>query len=311
MNKDLLKGVRVLDLSQYIPGPYASLQMQKMGAEVIKIEPPGGDPMRYLGTERGQLSAAYQALNKGKQVIELDLKSAAGKQVFERLLADSDVLIEGFRPGVLARLGYTDSRLAQHNIRLVICHLSGYGQQTGAAQRAGHDLGYGARAGLYSRPDGSVPDIVFPPVADHSAALQALAMINAALFQCQRSGRGSVLDISIYGVVADWQYLSATKDLCRQVSGALACYNIYVCAQGGYITLAALEAKFWNAFCVAVNRPQWQSRHREQLPQAALIAELTALFKTRTQQQWQSDLDQVDCCFEVIPAFDEIAAYHA
>jgi len=302
-----LDGVKVLDLSQYIPGPYASLQMQRLGAEVTKVERPGGDPMRQLGAEPGQVSAAYLHLNQHKRTIELDLKSSGGANEFNVLLLQSDVLIDGFRPGVLSRLGYSDAQLQQLNPRLVICHLSGFGQHGDDARRAGHDLSYGARAGLYSRPDGNPGMPIFPPVADHSGAMQALTMICAALYQREKSGTAAVLDISIYHSLRDWQYLFASSSLTEQISGAQACYNIYACQDGLYVTLAALEAKFWQAFCIAVDRPDWVKRHGEPMPQKQLIDELSNLFQSRTQAQWQLELQAVDCCFEVIPAYAAIA----
>lgn len=306
MENSLLEGVRVLDLSQYIPGPYASKLMAEQGAEVLKVEAPGGDPMRQLGVLPGEVSPVYEALNHAKKIIELDLKSLSGRDKFNQLLKQTDVLIEGFRPGTLARLAYSGEALKGINPALIICHLSGFGQTGDDALRAGHDLGYCARAGLYSQVTEHKPAISFPPIADHAAALQALAMISAALYRREKTGQGATLDISICGTVSGWQYLFESSSLCRQLSGSLACYNIYQCSDGLYVSLAALEQKFWQAFCIAVEKTEWIARQPESLPQRSLIAELGELFSTRTQAQWQQALAQIDCCFEVIPDVESI-----
>lgn len=305
----LLSGVRVIDLCQYIPGPFASLKMVAMGAEVIKIEPPGGDPMRTLGAAPGAISALYTHLNRGKRVIEIDLKSAAGKQQLQALTESADVLLEGFRPGVLARLGFSYAALQEINPALIICSISGFGQTGERAQRAGHDLGYGAWAGLYTQAaKGDNPQPVFPPVADHAAALDALAKVSAALYQRTRSGVGCVLDISIAGTPGEWSYLHRSPELAAQLSGQTACYNIYQTADGRYISLAALEDKFWRAFCEAAGQPEWADRQHEELPQSGLIGELQALVASRTLAQWQALLDRVDCCFETVLSPEEILA---
>ncbi len=304
---DLLRGVRVLDLSQYIPGPYASLLMARQGADVVKIEAPSGDPMRFLGTGKGEISPLYTWLNQGKRVVTLNLKSDEGQKMLESLVERADVLLEGFRPGTLDRLGLGYPRLQQLNPQLVICSLSGYGQTGEYAQRAGHDLGYGARAGLYSQASvHGEPQLIYPPVADHAAALNALAMINGALYRRARSGRGCVLDISICGTLADWSYALADRGIAGQLSGDLASYRGYRSSDQQYLTLAALEPKFWQAFNQAVERPDWLARHTEEPPQRALTAELEALFGSRPLSHWQSLLGEVDCCFEVVPAVSAV-----
>jgi len=303
----MLSGIQVVDLSQYLPGPYATQLMQQQGAEIIKLEAPGGDPMRGQGEVQGGISPVYQALHQNKAVHTLDLKSSTGQQEFQSFLKHADVLLEGFRPGVLARLGFDDAVLHRLNPRLIICHISGFGQQSVDAQRAGHDLGYGARAGLYSRaPESRRAEPVFPPVADHAAGLRAFAMICAALYQREKSGQGQALDVSIVEALQDWQYVFASDALRQQVSGEQACYNIYHCADDRYVTLSALELKFWRVFCAAVERYDWIDRHAEALPQQRLIDELATLFASRTQAQWQADLSGVDCCFEIIPALEDL-----
>ncbi len=305
--KDLFKGVRVLDLSQYIPGPYASLQMAQMGAEVIKIEAPGGDPMRSFGWCEPNASPVYLHLNQGKKIVELDLKSVAGKHKLWQLIESANVLLEGFRPGRLDRLGFTYAKLRKLNPQLIVCRITGFGQAGKHAQRAGHDLGYGAHAGLYAHVSSEQPpQIVFPPAVDHAGALNALAMISAALYQQVKTNKGCELDVSLCQSIADWQYFPQAGSIHQLVNGDAAYYNFYRSKDHRYLSLAALEPKFWQAFCEAVGRVDWVPRHKERLPQTSLIAELEALFISRTLAEWQTLLDGIDCCFEPVVGFDEI-----
>jgi alpha-methylacyl-CoA racemase len=303
----LLNGVRVLDLCQYVPGPYASLKMLELGAEIIKIEPPGGDPFRKFGDDFDDFSPLYQHLNRGKKIVELDLKSETGRLQLSKLVGSANVLIEGFRPGTLGRLGFSFKALHAINPKLVICSLSGFGQNGENAHRAGHDLGYAACSGLYTQQAmNGKPRIVYPLVADHTAALKALNLVCAALYCLEKTGLGCVLDVSISGAVADWQYMFEHASLSRHFSGDLACYNIYQTSDGAYITLGALEPKFWKKFCIFVERPEWVSRQNEKLPQYNLIKELQALFMERALGEWKAKFRDVDCCFEAISTRDEV-----
>ena len=205
-----LAGTRVLDLSQYLPGPLATLALADFGADVLKIEPPAGDPMRKL-PPLGQdgISRIYKACNRNKTTLLLDLKSEAGKARFERLLKQADVLLESFRPDVMTRLGFPHARINAINPRLIHCALTGYGQNGPLASAAGHDLNYMALAGgLSASGNRESPAISFPPVADHAAGLNAAMAILAALLGRITSGCGGFLDISIAESVLPWQRLS-------------------------------------------------------------------------------------------------------
>lgn len=300
-----LQGTRILDLSQYIPGPYATRQLADLGAEVIKVEPPAGDPMRqFLYEELEGDSPLYRHLNRGKRVVTLNLKEAKDREIFEKLLADADVLMESFRPGVMARLGFDRERLQQLNPRLVHCALSGFGQNGPNRLRAGHDLTYCAFAGALSRESGE-PALPFPPMADHAGAMQAVSSILAALLGRSRSGEGCHLDISLAESLMSWNYIALAQPSSEKarmmLSGGAACYNVYRCADDRWIALAPLEEKFWLAFCRAVGREDWIGRQQEPLPQNRLIAELQQLFDTRPLAYWEELLEPADCCFEVIP----------
>ncbi|MCP4993166.1 MAG: CoA transferase [Gammaproteobacteria bacterium] len=301
-----LAGIRVLDLSQYIPGPFATYKLAELGAEVTKIEPPSGDPMRYFGipkeSRETSLSPVYQYLNQHKTIILLDLKEPENRTGFEKMLKQADVLLESYRPGVLSRLGFPSGKIAEINPGLIHCALSGWGQDGPRRHKPGHDLTYLAAAGgfnvnRYEQP----PRITFPPVADHSAALDASNQILAALFARERTGQGAYLDISIYQSALSWHYLNHLNDtdqIDALLSGEAACYNIYQTSDKQFIALAALEDKFWHAFCEAVERPDWIERVHEPLPQTDLTTELKILFSSYNLAKWQALLDGADCCFE-------------
>ena len=300
----MLDDVRVIDLSQYIPGPFATRQLADLGADVIKIEPPGGDPMRrFMHRECTAPSPVYQHLNRGKRICELDLKSSAGRAALARLIEGADVLLESFRPGALERLGFAREQLEQLNPRLIHCALSGYGQTGPYAQRAGHDINYCALSsqsivsGIADK-----PVIAYPPIADHASALQAAVSILAALHARQKQETGFYLDVSISESILAWQYLpmltGADERAAHLLNGGAACYNLYQCADGAFISLGAIETRFWENFCCALEQPGWIDRQFEPMPQQSLIAEVAGVFAQQSQAHWCTRLDPVECCFE-------------
>lgn len=309
MLHECLQGARVLDLSQYIPGPFASLMLADFGADVVKIEPPGGDPMRTFGPRDADgLSPFYKVLNRGKTVVRLNLKDAGDQAVFAGLVAGADVVLESFRPGVLGRLGFPRERLRRLNPGLVHCALSGFGQSGPYRDRAGHDLTYAAMAGIVAATGtAEEPVIPFPPVADHAGALHAVMAILGVLVRKERSGQGAYLDVSLFESALALGYLGLTlgrrgglgrgSDL---LNGGAAYYRVYRCADGRFAALAPIEPKFWQAFCTAVGRPEWIERQAEPLPQTDLIADVAALFATRPLRAWEDLLHPVNCCFEPV-----------
>ncbi|GAA0600992.1 CoA transferase [Caenispirillum bisanense] len=318
MIADCLAGVRVLDLSQYVPGPYATLLLSDLGAEVVKVEPPAGDPMRGLPPLAADgTSPVYAGLNRNKTVVRLDLKAAADRAVMEDLVRQADVLLESYRPGVLERLGFGPQALADLNPRLIHCALSGFGQTGPLRLRAGHDCTYMALAGALAvtGPE-EAPLAPFPPLADHASAMNAVIAILAALVRRGRSGQGARLDLSIYESALALQYQSlltlGIADNTRGrglLNGAAACYRTYRCADGRFMALGAIEPKFWRDFCVTVGREDWVARQDEPFPQTALIAEVAAVLATRDRDGWVALFEGVDCCFEPVLSPDEAAAH--
>ncbi len=305
-----LTGIRVLDLSQYLPGPFGAQILADLGAEVVKVEPPAGDPMRQVPPLDGDgLSAFYKLVNAGKTVVRIDLKDAAGKAAFLDLADRADALIESFRPGALARLGLGAEALRARNPRLVHCALSGYGQTGPDALKVGHDINYMAMAGgLANSGTAERPVGAHPPTADFASGMLAALSVLAALLRRERSGQGAAIDTSIAETVLAWQSLALTAagrggEAARgegRLSGGAACYQVYETADGRFVTLGALEAKFWANFCRALGREDWIARHGEALPQTELIAAVAEAIAARPLAAWQALLAGVDCCYQAV-----------
>jgi crotonobetainyl-CoA:carnitine CoA-transferase CaiB-like acyl-CoA transferase len=305
MNR-FLEGIVVLDFSQYIPGPYASLTLGDLGASVFKIEPPAGDPMRLLGPvdEDGE-SAFYKVLNAGKTILRVNLKDPANQADIGALIRQADVLIESFRPGVLERLGLGNRILRELNPRLIHCAISSFGQNGPDRDAPGHDLTYMAKSGALSvsgTPEN--PIMAIPPTSDYASGLQAVALILAALVR--KPATGSYIDISITDAVLAWQACSlsgalrGSSHLRRgdgEDSGGLACYRIYQCADGKFVAFAGQERKFWAVFCETVGRPDWIDRHSDPVPQVRLMREVEQLFLSRPSAYWEQLLGPKECCF--------------
>ncbi len=312
-----LAGVKVLDLSQYLPGPFATQILADLGADVVKVEPPAGDPMRrFIAVDPDGISPFYKQVNAGKSIIRLNLKTRTDKEVFERLVKGADILLESFRPGVMERLGFDSKRLKMLNPGLVHCALSGFGQTGPYRLRGGHDLSYMAlTGGLSATGTEKEPVIIFPPLADHAGAQQAVIMILAALLRRGISGKGSHIDVSLFETALSWQSIGfgmAGRDpqnIARAhglLTGGAAYYHIYRTSDDRFMAFAAIEEKFWLSFCQAVERPDWIERQREPLPQSALISELQSLFASRNFREWSELAADVDCCLEPVLEFGEV-----
>jgi crotonobetainyl-CoA:carnitine CoA-transferase CaiB-like acyl-CoA transferase len=319
MLAECLAGTRILDLSQYIPGPYATQWLSDLGAEVVKVEPPAGDPMRTMGPlDEDGTTAWYKLANRNKVVVTLDLKTEAGRAAFAKLVAKADVLVEAYRPGVLDRLGFSRAELERLNPRLVHCSLSGYGQTGPLAYTAGHDLTYVAlTGGLAANGIAARPVMTYPPLADHAGAMLAVVSVLAALLRRGTTGKGCHLDISLSDAALAWMpgILTAAHRWGEEgreagiINGGAACYRIYRTKDGRFVALAALEPKFWAAFCAAVGHEEWIHRHNEPMPQNELIADLEALFLSRDRDAWVKLLTPADCCFEPVLVPSEVAAH--
>ena len=315
-----LSGIRVLDLAQYIPGPYATLMLADFGADVLKLEPPEGDPMRRMAPlDRDGISLTYKAFNRNKRSVALDLKTDIGKRSFEGLLEGADVLLESFRPDVMARLGFSLERIAAINPRLIHCALTGYGQAGPLGHASGHDVNYMAlMGGLEASGVEARPVLAFPPVADHASAMHTAITLLAALIAREKTGCGAFLDVSIAETVLPWQRMvfaameAAGEDVRRTghlLNGGAACYQVYETKDKSFVTLGALEEKFWRNFCEAIERPDWTALQFEPMPQTSLIVALREKFASATLAEWEALLSKCDCCFQVVTPASALPAH--
>ena len=319
-----LSDVKVLDLTRLLPGGFCSLLLADFGAEVLKVEDTGmGDYVRwappYYGDEEqqglGTRSALYLALNRGKRSIRLDLKTQQGREALLRLVADYDVVLEGFRPGVLDRLGVGYERMREANPGIVYCAITGYGQTGPNTGRAGHDMNYlglNGLLGMTGERDGR-PIQAAGQIADlGGGAMMAAFGVMAALHERDRSGEGQQVDVSMTDGALAWLAMEAGRYFCdgtvttrgeHQLAGALLCYYPYEAADG-WVTCGALEPKFWAAFCNAVDRPDLIERQFDQ-PGSDAWREVAEIFRSRSRAEWRAFNDEHDAMIEPVLGLDE------
>ena len=312
-----LAGIRVLDLTRLLPGAFCTMLLGDQGADVIKVEQPGtGDYTRYLPPLVHGQGVAFNSLNRNKRAITLNLKAEEGCQLFKRLVATADVVVEGNRPGVMDRLGLGWETLRALRPRLILCSITGYGQDGPFAQRAGHDLNYMATAGalgLNASP-GGMPHPLAVQVADIGAGgTGAAAAILAALVGVLRGGDGRHLDVSMLDGALTWLAMPVAEVYAggeaavagrTRLTGRYPCYRVYECADGRFLSVGALEPKFWTALVEALSRPDLEGRHLDDSLEAH--AELEAVFRFRTRDQWAALLDGLDVCVEPVLELAEV-----
>jgi alpha-methylacyl-CoA racemase len=334
-----LEGIRVLDLSRLLPGGFCSLLLADLGADVVKVEDTGvGDyirwsPPRYEGAHESAGSALFLALNRNKRSIRLDLKQEGGREALLRLARSFDVVLESFRPGVLDRLGVGYERLREENPGLVYCAISGYGQDGPKRGASGHDMNYLGLIGLLGLTGerGGEPVQAAGQIADlGGGALMAAFGIMAALRErdgspahasshpggarpaVEGSGVGQVVDVSMADGALSWLAMVAGTyfadgtvprrgDL--PLAGSLICYRPYECSDG-WVTLGALEPKFWQAFCRGVDREDLVAVQFER-PGSDAHAQVVDIFKARSRADWEAFAHAHDCCLEPVLELDE------
>lgn len=305
-----LDGIRVLDLSRLLPGPYASHILASFGADVIKVERPGdGDYMReYLPRAQG-VNAVFLTINRGKRSLAIDLKQPDGKEAFLGVVKESDVVIDGFRPGVMKRLGLGYSELSKVNPKLIYAALTGYGQTGLRSGRAGHDLNYIALSGmldLLGESNGmpAVPGIQLADIA--AGSLPTVIGILLALHDRANTGKGQMVDVSMFDSLlglmpAQVANYTATKRRPKRgherLFGRYACYNVYPVRNSRYLAVAALEPKFWRVLCNVLNRPDLiDDQYVEGDAQQILMAELTRTFQKKEVSEWMEIFGDEDVC---------------
>jgi crotonobetainyl-CoA:carnitine CoA-transferase CaiB-like acyl-CoA transferase len=312
-----LTGLRVLDLTRLLPGPFCTQLLADLGADVIKIEEPlEGDPARAARPLLGETGALFQLINRNKRSVALNLKTPRGRDLLLRLVDGADILVDSFRPGVLDRLQLGYDVLSARNPRLVHATLSGFGQHGPYRDRPGHDLNYLALAGVlgYNVDRDGTPVVPAAQIADLGAGTLGAVAILAAIVARQSTGFGQFVDVSLYGSAVAWLPTLIAGFFATDrapapgeppLAGGIAQYGIFRTADGRHVTLGALEPKFLHAFLEHVDKPQLLARagnpaHRERLRQ-----ELQANFEQRTLEDWVTDLEDVETCFAPVNTLEE------
>lgn len=315
----LLSGVKILDLTRLLPGGYATQLLADLGAEVLKVEDPWqGDYIRWMkplipGTED---SAFYWALNRNKKSILINLKSSEGKETFFKLLKEYDIVVEGFRTGVMESLGLSYEKLKAINPALIFCSISGYGQDGPYRLRSGHDLNYLAIAGALglTGQSGGPPVPPAVQVADiGGGALMAVTGILSAYIAREKNGKGQHIDVSMLDGVVSWMgmlfaQLAAKDPALKRGEGPLTggdvCYAVYKTRDERYMSLGALEPKFWQAFCEAVGRLDLVEKQFTRDPEVR--GEMERIFQGRTQIEWIQFFAGRDVCCEPVLEPEEV-----
>lgn len=318
-----LTGLRVLDLSRLLPGPYATLVLADLGATVDKVEEPeGGDYIRQMPPLRDDVSGLFYGLNRNKRSLTLNLKQPEGREALKRLVHHCDVLVESFRPGVMDKLGVGESVLRAENPRLIYCAISGYGQTGPDRLKAGHDLNYAARAGLlgYSGESGGAPAFPGVQMGDiGGGSLFALVGILAALHERERTGQGRFVDVSMTDGALAFLHMHLASRLFMGTEGAAlqrgkealnggyACYGLYRTADDRWLAVGALEPKFFAGVCERLGRPELlEDAYAPGEPGARVKAELTRLFAEHPLAYWQERFAGSDLCIEPVAEGDDV-----
>lgn len=308
-----LKGIRVLDLSAFLPGPHLTMMMADHGADVIRVEPPTGEPTRSIGLQQAGAGVWFRNTNRGKRSVVLDLKQPEAVQAFLQLAAGADVVVEAFRPGVVARLGVGYEQVRAVNPGIVYCSISAFGQTGPLALRPAHDVSIQAESGVLSLnvdPEGR-PVMPAIPAADMAASLMALSGILMALLRRQSTGEGDYLDISMQDSLVAWlpnvmgPLFAEDRDFeprQERSFGGNAFYGLYACADGRYLTLGGSELKFAANLLQALGRPDLLALCR--LPpgpgQEPVRAFLRETFASQPLAHWERFLAGVDVCWAAV-----------
>jgi crotonobetainyl-CoA:carnitine CoA-transferase CaiB-like acyl-CoA transferase len=322
MTAGALAGVRVLDLSRLLPGGFCSLLLADYGADVLKVEDMGlGDYIRLApplveGAAPSAASALFLALNRNKRSIRIDLKHPDGRAVLLDLVRSRDVVLESFRPGVLDRLGAGYEAMRAVNPKIVYCAITGYGQDGPLRDRPGHDMNYLGLVGLLGLTGerGGPPVQAAGQIADvGGGALMAAFAILAALRAAERSGEGQLVDVSMADGALSWLAMVAAAMLAGgeepsrgelELAGAITCYRPYACADGGWVTLGALERKFWEAWCRGAGREDLLDAQYA-APGSDGHAAVEDVFARRTRAEWEAFAAEHECCLEPVLGLGE------
>ena len=310
-----LSGVKIVDFTTLLPGPLATLMLAEAGAEIIKIEPPGGEAMRHTDPRIDGVSVLFALLNAGKKFVCADLKDDEQKSKLIELIDTADALIEQFRPGAMDRLGLGYETLSARNQSLVYCSISGYGQTGPMAGRAGHDLNYMGESGVLSLNPGPSGAPQLPPILAADIAggtYPAVVNILLALMRRAQTGEGVHLDVAMSENLLPFAFWSLAEGAAgkpwpepgdHKFSGGLARYQLYTAADGGIVAVAALEEKFWSAFCEAIDLPK--ALQDDGADRQASIAGVGRIIAGNDTIHWRKVFAGVDCCASVVNSMEQ------
>ncbi len=317
-----LTGLRVLDLTRLLPGAFCTMLLADMGADVVKVEEPArGDYMRWTPPLVDGQSALFNALNRNKRSLTLNLKSPAGRDLLLSLAGRAAVLVEGNRPGVMDRLGLGWDIVHARNPKLVMCSITGYGQDGPFASRAGHDLNYMATSGALglNGERGGPPVPLAVQMADiGGGGLQPAVAILGALVGVERGSQGRWIDASMMDGAVSWLALALAAAAGgervgrgdQRLAGRYPCYRVYACKDGGYYSVGALEPKFWANLCEAIKRLDLTDLQFAHGPEGVPVHEaMESVFASRTRAEWEVALDGLDVCCEPVLDLDEVASH--
>jgi crotonobetainyl-CoA:carnitine CoA-transferase CaiB-like acyl-CoA transferase len=315
-----LSGVRIIDLTRLYPGPFGTQLLGDLGAEVIKVEDKNSpDYIRFFPPKFKKEGAGYIAVNRNKKSLALDLRSEKGKEIFFRLVEKSDVVAEQFRPGVLTKMGLGYEKAKKVNPRIIYCSITGFGQTGPYADIAGHDLNYMGLAGITDiigprKGDPVVPGIQVADVA--GGGLMSVIGILSAVIARETTGKGQHVDVSMFDGILPFMGMifsnfKAGGGLPERgntfLSGALVCYDIYRTKDGRYMTMGALEFKFWKRFCELVEKPEWTDKQFVTGAEYDRVhAEVAALFSSKTMEEWVNLLRGEESMVEAVLTVDEV-----
>ena len=313
-----LSGIKVVDLSQFLPGPMLSVMMADQGADVIKVEPTAGDPARDQAPFQEGQSIWFRNLNRGKKSVALDLKSDAGRDALWALIEEADVFIEGFRPGVMKRLGFDYATVSARNPQIVYCSISAFGQSGALAHHPAHDMAVQALTGFLAVNDGLDGRPVVPgvPSADMAAGLTGLSAILMALIGRQSSGRGDYVDIAMFDAMLPWcahivgdaiHGGDAPRSARQRSLGGAAFYNVYETADGRHVVLGGREPKFVANLLNALDRADLIPLGNEPAGEAQvpLVTFLRETFRQRSRDEWIAWFEDKDVAFSPVLDFRE------
>jgi crotonobetainyl-CoA:carnitine CoA-transferase CaiB-like acyl-CoA transferase len=313
-----LEGILVLDFSTLLPGPLATLLLAEAGAEVIKIERPGGDEMRAWEPRWGSQSVNFALLNRGKKSVVVDLKDTQAREGLKPLIARADVIVEQFRPGVMDRLALDYASVSAINGRIIYCSITGYGQTGPKRNVAAHDVNYIAESGLLSLSMGQTSRPVLPPalIADIAGgSYPAVMNILLALRECERTGHGRHLDVSMSDNLFTLTYWALGRGFATGVwpgngtdivTGGSPRYQLYPTRDGRILAVGAIEKRFWDTFCDIVGLEQ-ELRDDARDP-AATIARLREIIAGEAAATWASRIAGHDCCCSVVATMEEASS---